>query len=150
MSVIFQRPSEMYLWFKLLHLFFMISWFAGLFYLPRIYVNLAQVEPGNRSEYLRLLGMAGRLFKFMTPLGIGAVLTGFVIPFTVNWWGMGWVHTKVTLGVVLLGYHFYCYRLLLDFQENRNRYTHKWFRVFNEIPVVIMAAALYLVVFKPF
>lgn len=140
----------MYLWFKLLHLFFMISWFAGLFYLPRIYVNLAQVEPGNRSEYLRLLGMAGRLFKFMTPLGIGAVLTGFVIPFTVNWWGMGWVHTKVTLGVVLLGYHFYCYRLLLDFQENRNRYTHKWFRVFNEIPVVIMAAALYLVVFKPF
>lgn len=140
----------MYLWFKLLHLFFMISWFAGLFYLPRIYVNLAQVEPGNRGEYLRLLGMAGRLFKFMTPLGIGAVLTGFVIPFTVNWWGMGWVHTKVTLGVVLLGYHFYCYRLLLDFQENRNRYTHKWFRVFNEIPVVIMAAALYLVVFKPF
>ncbi len=140
----------MYLWFKLLHVFFIISWFAGLFYLPRIYVNLAQVEAGNSGEYLRLLGMAERLFKFMTPLGIGAVLTGFVIPFVTGWWGMGWVHTKVTLGVVLLGYHFYCYRLLLDFQDNRNRYSHKWFRVFNEIPVVIMVAALYLVVFKPF
>lgn len=140
----------MYLWFKLLHIFFIISWFAGLFYLPRIYVNLAQVEPGNRSEYLRLLGMAERLFKFMTPLGIAAVLTGFAIPFVTGWWGMGWVHTKVTLGVVLLGYHFYCYRLLLDFADNRNRYSHKWFRVFNEIPVAVMAAALYLVVFKPF
>ncbi|MDO1509694.1 MULTISPECIES: CopD family protein [unclassified Neisseria] len=140
----------MYLWFKLLHVFFIISWFAGLFYLPRIYVNLAQVDTGNRGEYQRLLGMAQRLFKFMTPLGIGAVIAGFAVPFVTGWWGMGWVHTKVTLGVILLGYHFYCYRLLLDFQENRNRYSHKWYRVFNEIPVVIMAASLYLVIFKPF
>ncbi|QEY25292.1 CopD family protein [Neisseria zalophi] len=140
----------MYLWFKLLHIFFIISWFAGLFYLPRIYVNLAQVEAGNRSEYQRLLGMSERLFKFMTPLGIAAVLTGFTIPFINGWWGMGWVHTKVTLGVILLAYHFYCYRILLDFKEDRNRYSHKWFRVFNEIPVLIMIAALYLVVFKPF
>ena len=140
----------MYLWFKLLHVFFIISWFAGLFYLPRIYVNLAQVEPGNRSEYQRLLGMAERLFKFMTPLGIGAIVFGFAIPFVTGWWGQGWVHTKITLGVILLGYHFYSYRLLLDFQDNRNRYSHKWYRVFNEIPVVIMVIALYLVVFKPF
>ena len=96
----------MYLWFKLLHVFFIISWFAGLFYLPRIYVNLAQVEPGNRSEYQRLLGMAERLFKFMTPLGIGAIVFGFAIPFVTGWWGQGWVHTKITLGVILLGYHF--------------------------------------------
>ena len=121
-----------------------------MFYLPRIYVNLALVEPGNRSEYQRLLGMAERLFKFMTPLGIGAIVFGFAIPFVTGWWGQGWVHTKITLGVILLGYHFYCYRLLLDFQDNRNRYSHKWYRVFNEIPVVIMVIALYLVVFKPF
>ncbi|EGV36717.1 CopD family protein [Neisseria weaveri] len=140
----------MYLWFKFLHLFFIISWFAGLFYLPRIYVNLAQIDTGNRIEYQRLLGMAQRLFKFMTPLGIGAVAFGFVIPFVTGWWGQGWVHTKVTIGVILLGYHFYCYRLLVDFQEGRNRYSHKWYRVFNEIPVVLMIAALYLVVFKPF
>ncbi len=140
----------MYLWFKLLHIFFIIGWFAGLFYLPRIYVNLAQVQPADRQEYQRLLGMAERLLKFMTPLGIGAVLCGFVIPFVTGWWSQGWVHTKVTIGVVLLAYHFYCYRLLTDFQENRNRYSHKWFRVFNEIPVLLMIAALYLVVFKPF
>lgn len=96
----------MYLWFKLLHIFFIIAWFAGLFYLPRIYVNLAQVEPGNRGEYQRLLGMAERLFKFMTPLAVGAVVFGFAIPFVTGWWGQGWVHTKVTLGVILLGYHF--------------------------------------------
>lgn len=140
----------MYLWFKLLHVFFIIAWFAGLFYLPRIYVNLAQVEPGNRGEYQRLLSMAERLFKFMTPLGIGAIIFGFAIPFVTGWWGQGWVHTKVTLGVILLGYHFYCYRLLLDFRDARNRYSHKWYRVFNEIPVIIMIIALYLVVFKPF
>ena len=86
----------------------------------------------------------------MTPLGIGAIVFGFAIPFVTGWWGQGWVHTKITLGVILLGYHFYCYRLLLDFQDNRNRYSHKWYRVFNEIPVVIMVIALYLVVFKPF
>lgn len=140
----------MYPWFKLLHVFFIIAWFAGLFYLPRIYVNLAQVEAGNRGEYQRLLGMAERLFRFMTPLGIGAVLFGFAIPFVTGWWGSGWVHTKVTLSVILLGYHFYCYRLLVDFKENRNHYSHKWYRVFNEIPVVVMVLALYLVIFKPF
>ncbi|EGY51897.1 CopD family protein [Neisseria shayeganii] len=139
----------MYLLLKLLHIFFIIAWFAGLFYLPRIYVNLAAVGTGS-TEYRHLLGMAERLFKFMTPLGIGAVITGFAIPFVAGWWGQGWVHTKLTLAVVLLGYHFYCYRLLLDFQDNRNRYSHRWYRVFNEIPVFIMAFALYLVVYKPF
>ena len=78
------------------------------------------------------------------------VLFGLLIPFFTGWWGQGWVHTKITLAVILAGYHFYCYRLLIDFQERRNRYSHRWFRVFNEIPVLVMAAALYLVVYKPF
>lgn len=140
----------MYLWFKLLHIFFIIAWFAGLFYLPRIYVNLAQVAAHDGAEYQRLLGMAERLFKFSTPWAIGSVICGVVIPFVVGWWQQGWVHSKLLLGVALLAYHFYCYRLLQDFRHHQNRFSHRWYRVFNEIPVLIMIAALYLVIFKPF
>ena len=81
---------KMYPWFKLLHLFFIISWFAGLFYLPRIYVNLAQVEDTGSAEYRRLLEMSQRLMRFMTPLGIGAALFGILIPFATGWWVYGW------------------------------------------------------------
>lgn len=140
----------MYLWFKVLHIFFIISWFAGLFYLPRIYVNLAEIEHCHSQEYQRLLGMAWRLYKFMTPLAVGAVIFGFAIPFVNHWWNMGWVHLKATIGIILIGYHLYCYRLLLAFQSHQNRHTHRWYRVFNEIPVILMIVALYAVVFKPF
>ena len=139
----------MYLWFKLLHVFFMISWFAGLFYLPRIYVNLATAQAGG-AEYRRLLDMARRLLRFMTPLGGLALLFGLLTPFTAGWWGQGWVYGKLALGLALAAYHVYCFFLLRDFAAERNRRSHKWYRVFNEIPVLAMAAALYLVVFKPF
>ena len=122
----------MYLWFKLLHIFFMISWFAGLFYLPRIYVNLAQVDPqAEPAEYQRLV-------------------CGIVIPFANGWWGFGWVHVKLLLGLLLLGYQHVCRAHLRRFCEHACRHSHKWYRVFNEIPVLMMVAALYLVVFKPF
>ena len=141
----------MYLWFKLLHIFFMISWFAGIFYLPRIYVNLAQVDPqAEPAEYQRLLGMAQRLYKFMSPLGIGALVCGIVIPFANGWWGFGWGHVKLLLGLLLLGYQHVCRAHLRRFCEHACRHSHKWYRVFNEIPVLMMVAALYLVVFKPF
>ena len=139
----------MYLWLKLLHVFFVIAWFAGLFYLPRLFVNMAMVQAGS-VEYQCLLLMAEKLIRFMTPLGILAFAAGMVIPFVNQWWGMGWVHTKVTLGVILLGYHGFCWKLLQDFQDGRNRYSHRWYRVFNELPVVLLAVALYLVIFKPF
>lgn len=139
----------MYLWFKLLHIFFIISWFAGLFYLPRIYVNLAQVSP-QTAEYQRLIGMSQRLFKFMTPLGVGAVIFGIAIPFVTQWWGMGWTHAKTFLSLILVCYHIHCYFLLKAFEQERNRHSHKWYRFYNEIPVLIMIAALYLVIFKPF
>lgn len=138
----------MYLWFKLLHVFFVISWFAGLFYLPRIFVNLAQLTTGT-VEYQRLVLMANKLLKFMTPLGILAVVFGVLTVIAADFWS-GWAHSKITIGVVLLGYHFYCWRLLQDFREGRNHYSHRWYRFYNEIPVVLMALALYLVVFKPF
>ncbi|MGF6148581.1 Predicted membrane protein [Kingella potus] len=140
----------MYLWFKLLHLFFIISWFAGLFYLPRVFVNLAQVADTEGAEYRRLLEMARRLFRFMTPLGMFALLFGFLIPFAAGWWGQGWVYGKLALGLGLAGYHLLCFFLLRDFAAGRNRRSHRWYRVFNEIPVLAMAAALYFAVFKPF
>ncbi|MCP1661002.1 CopD family protein [Neisseria perflava] len=141
----------MYLWFKLLHIFFMISWFAGLFYLPRIYVNLVQINPQSEPvEYARLLGMAERLYKFMSPIGWLAVIFGVAIPFVTGWWGQGWVHVKVLLAVFLIGYQHICRAHLRRFAQHACRHSHKWYRVFNEMPVFFMLAALYLVVFKPF
>jgi putative membrane protein len=136
-----------YLYIKAFHLFFVVSWFAGLFYLPRLYVNLALAEPGK--EYDRLLLMAFKLFRFMTPLAVLALALGLVL-----WLGYGvsggWLHAKLALVAVLVGYHGYCYRLLQDFVQQRNRRSHVWFRFFNEVPVLLLLAVLILVVVKPF
>ena len=141
----------MYLWFKLFHVFFVISWFAGLFYLPRIFVNLAQVEAAEQPvEYERLSAMSRRLYKFMSPLGFGTLVFGILIPLVTGWWGQGWLHVKLLMGLLLLAYQFYCGALLHGFEEKRNKHSHKWYRVFNEVPVLMMVVALYMVVFKPF
>lgn len=136
-----------YLYIKAFHLFFVVSWFAGLFYLPRLYVNLALAEPGK--EYDRLLLMAFKLFRFMTPLAVLALVLGLLL-----WLGYGvgggWLHAKLALVAVLVGYHGYCYRLLQDFVRQRNRRSHVWFRFFNELPVLLLLAVLILVVVKPF
>ncbi|MGM8060339.1 CopD family protein [Vogesella indigofera] len=136
-----------YLYIKAFHLFFVVSWFAGLFYLPRLYVNLALAEPGK--EYDRLLLMAYKLFRFMTPLAVLALVFGLLL-----WLGYGvgggWLHAKLALVAVLVGYHGYCYKLLQDFVQQRNRRSHVWFRFFNELPVLLLLAVLILVVVKPF
>lgn len=136
-----------YLYIKAFHLFFVVSWFAGLFYLPRLYVNLALAEPGK--EYDRLLLMAYKLFRFMTPLAVLALALGLLL-----WLGYGvgggWLHAKLALVTVLVGYHGYCYKLLQDFVQQRNRRSHVWFRFFNELPVLLLLAVLILVVVKPF
>lgn len=138
----------MYLWLKFAHIFFIVAWFAGLFYLPRLFVNLAMVRPDS-EEYARLLLMSEKLFKFMTPWAVGALLCGLAMPLTQIGFP-GWVHGKITLGILLAAYHFYCGRLLRDFANRRNNRSHKWFRIFNELPVLILLAALFLVIFKPF
>ena len=134
---------------KALHLWMVVSWFAGLFYLPRIFVNLAMVEPASVAERDRLLLMAGKLYRFMTPLGILAVGLGLWL-----WLGFGfsggWLHAKTALVCVLLAYHFYCGRVLRDFQAGRNGRSHVWFRWFNELPVLVLLAVIFLVVLKPF
>ena len=141
------------LWIKALHIVFVTSWFAGLFYLPRIYVNLAMVPPDSHAERERLLLMAHKLYRFMTMLMMPAVAFGLVL------WlyygiglggGQGWIHVKVTLVAALIGYHLWCKRLLQGFESHANRRTHRWFRWFNEVPVLGLLAIVVLVVLKPF
>lgn len=137
----------MYLWLKFLHVFFIVAWFAGLFYLPRIFVNLALANDAN--EYARLLLMAQKLFKFMLPWGVGALLVGVSMP--LMFFGFpAWVWLKMAVALALAAYHVWCGFLLRDFVLKRNRRGDKWFRVFNELPVFALLFALYLVIFKPF
>ena len=134
---------------KSLHLWMVVSWFAGLFYLPRIFVNLAMVPADSLAERDRLLLMAGKLYRFMTPLGILAVGLGMWL-----WFGYGfagaWLHAKTLLVVVLIVYHLYCGQLLRQFQAGTNQRSHVWYRYFNEVPVLILIAVIFLVVLKPF
>jgi len=134
---------------KSLHIWMVVSWFAGLFYLPRIYVNLAMVPADSQAERERLLLMAGKLYKFMTPLGVLAVATGLWMWFAYGFSG-AWLHAKTTLVAGLAVYHLYCGRLLRHFNQGRNSRSHVWFRFFNEIPVLVLLAVIFLVVLKPF
>ncbi len=142
-----------FLWVKSLHIIFVISWFAGLFYLPRVFVNLAMVPPGSEAERQRLLLMARKLYRFMTILMIPAVGFGLVLwlyyGIGLRGPGNGWMHAKLTLVLVLLGFHFYCKRVLREFEQGRNVRSHRWFRWFNEIPTIAMFIIVPLVIIKP-
>ena len=135
------------LWIKTFHLLFVISWFAGLFYMPRILVNLAMED--NETSYARLLLMARKLYRFMTLLAVPALVFGLWL-----WLGYGisggWLHAKLVLVVLLIGYHHACGSLLKKFKQKRNTRSHIWFRWFNEVPVLVLFATLILVVLKPF
>lgn len=135
------------LWVKALHIIFVTSWFAGLFYLPRIYVNLAMEQ--DQKAHARLILMANKLYRFMQPLMLLALAFGIWLWLGYGFTG-GWLHAKLTLVVLLLGYHHYCGRLLKQFKAQQNRHSHVWFRWFNEIPVLILFAVVILVVIKPF
>lgn len=144
----------LYPWLKALHVFFVISWFAGLFYLPRIYVNLAAVPLENTAEYARLLGMAQRLKRFMLPLMLGTWIFGVAITFTLAglefWWSQPWLHVKILLVLCLTGYDGFCSKLLREFRDQRNTRSHVWYRWFNEVPVFFLLAILILVIVRPF
>ena len=134
---------------KTLHLWMVISWFAGLFYLPRIFVNLAMVPADSVAERDRLLLMAGKLYRFMTPLGVLAVATGLWLWLGYGFAG-GWLHAKLALVAMLALYHWYCGLVLGEFRSGSNSRSHVWFRFYNELPVVVLLVVLYLVVLKPF
>ena len=135
------------LWLKAFHIVFVVSWFAGLFYLPRIFVNHAMAsEP---AEIARLKLMEGKLYRFMTPLAVLALVLG-----TWLWLGYGfsggWLHAKLALVLVLIGYHLYCGHLVKVFAADNNTRSHKFYRFFNEAPVLLLTAVTILVVVKPF
>jgi len=145
--------SSAYLWVKAFHIVFVASWFAGLFYLPRLFVNLAMVPADSHAERERLLLMARKLQRFSTLLMWPALLLGIWL-----WLGFGigrgpgsgWMHAKLVLVLVVIGYHHFCRGLLRRFEQFENRRTHRWFRVFNEVSVLAFAAIVVLVVVKPF
>ena len=136
------------LWVKALHIVFMVTWFAGLFYLPRLFVYHADTH--DEAGQARFKIMERKLyFGIMTP---GALLT---IAFGMwLWLGYGvsgaWLHAKLLLVAVLIGYHLWCGKLVTDFKHDRNRRSHVWYRWFNEFPVLILIAVVILVVVKPF
>jgi putative membrane protein len=137
------------LWIKALHLFFVISWFAGLFYLPRILVNLAMEEDGDAAARARLLTMARKLYRFMTLLAVFALAFGVLLWLVYGFSG-GWLHAKLALVVLLIGYHHACGRLLAKFEQARNTRSHVWYRWFNEVPTIILLLVVVLTVVKPF
>jgi putative membrane protein len=145
--------SSGYLWVKAFHIVFVASWFAGLFYLPRIFVNLAQVPGDSHAERERLLLMARKLYRFSSFLMVAAIALGAVL------WlgygigrgpGSGWLHLKLLLVLLAIGYHHQCRSLLRSFEKLENRRRERWFRFFNEAAVVLFAAIVVLVVVKPF
>ena len=139
------------LWVKAFHIVFIASWFAGLFYLPRIFVNLAmETEPAATQ---RLLLMARKLFRFTTMLAVAAVALGLWLYLGYgigNGPGNGWMHAKLALVLVVIGYHHGCGVLLRKFEAGANARSHTFYRWFNELPVVLLLAITILVVVKPF
>ena len=139
------------LWIKSLHLLFIVSWFAGLFYLPRIFVNLALNSDATTTT--RLLAMARKLYRFTGIIMLPALAFGLVL------WlyygvgrgpGNGWMHAKLALVILVIGYHHACGSLLKKFENGRNTRSHVWYRWFNEVPVVLLFAIIVLVIVKPF
>jgi protoporphyrinogen IX oxidase len=141
------------LWVKAFHIVFVASWFAGLFYLPRIFVNLAMVPPESVAERERLLLMARKLLRFTTLLAVPAIALGLWL-----WWGYGigrgpgngWMHAKLLVVLLAVGYHHACAGMLRRFVAGQSRRSHVWYRWFNELPVLLLVIAVVLVVVKPF
>jgi putative membrane protein len=141
------------LWIKSFHIVFVASWFAGLFYLPRIFVNLAMVPIESVAERERLLLMARKLFRFSTLIAVPAVALGAWLwaGYGIGWGpGNGWMHAKLLVVILALAYHFSCGVVLGKFFANRNTHSHVWYRWYNEAPVLMLLAAVLLVVLKPF
>jgi putative membrane protein len=145
--------NHAFLWIEAFHIVFVASWFAGLFYLPRIFVNLASVPSDSHAERERLLLMARKLYRFMSLLMVPALVLGLVLWL---WFGAGkgpgsgWLDAKLVLVVGAVGYHHFCRRLLRDFEQLANKRSERWFRVFNEVSVLLFAGIVVLVVVKPF
>lgn len=138
------------LWLKALHIAFMVCWFAGLFYLPRLYVYHAMTDDASMRAQLCI--MERRLYRFVTPFALLTVGLGiWLIALNPGYYlSQGWMHAKLALVVLLLGYHHWCGRLLREFEMERSRRSHRYFRIFNELPVLILFPVVILAVLRPF
>jgi protoporphyrinogen IX oxidase len=137
------------LWLKAFHVVFVVTWFAGLFYLPRLFVYHATATDAPGLE--RFVTMERRLFGIMT-LG-GTLAAAFGVSMLVaapGYLAFGWLHVKLALVAVLIGYHLWCYRLMIALRDGKNRHSERWFRLFNEAPALLLIAIVVLVVVKPF
>lgn len=138
------------LWLKAFHVIFMVSWFAGIFYLPRLFVNHAETDSPDVVE--RLKGMERRLLLFVTPFAFLTVAFGvaLIMNYGREWFAAAtWLHYKMLLVLILLGYHGYCFKLLKDFANDKNTRSPKFYRVFNEVPVIILFVVIILAYLKP-
>lgn len=135
------------LWMKSLHIIFMVTWFAGLFYLPRLYVYHAETKDKISHERFKI--MERKLFYgIMTPGGILTIFFGLLIIINYDYQG-AWLNYKLILVGLLVIYHYYCWKYLNLFKNNQNNHSHIFYRIFNEIPVIILIAIVFLVIYKP-
>jgi protoporphyrinogen IX oxidase len=136
------------LWLKAFHVVFMVTWFAGLFYLPRLFVY--HVAASDAASQSRLVVMERRLFVMTT---IGGALTvlfgGLMVTLAPAYLMQGWLHAKLTLVLLLIGYHIWCLPLMRALRDGRNRHTERWFRLFNEVPSLLLIGIVILAVVKP-
>lgn len=142
------------LWLKAFHVVAMVSWMAGIFYLPRLFVYHAMAAPEDTIGKERFHVMERKLYRgIMTPAMIVTVALGvwMIVSYgTVFLRTNAWLHAKLTLVAVLIGYHFYCGRILWAFARGENTRSHRFFRVFNEVPVLLLIGIVVLVIVKPF
>lgn len=140
----------MILWLKAFHIIFVVTWFAGLFYLPRLFVYHAQSD--SKEVHAQLEIMERKLFWFILPFPILVTAFGIAIihVYGLSWLAASnWMHIKLTLVVALIGYHSYCYKLMQELKENPKKRNHKFYRFFNEVPVLMLFAIVIVAVIKP-
>ncbi|MDP2714977.1 CopD family protein [Rheinheimera sp.] len=136
--------------YKALHVFFMVAWFAGIFYLPRLFVYHASTKSPDCDAEFKV--MERRLLYFVTPFAVLTLLFGVLLIYSYGaaWFkASSWLHYKLVLVLLLYVYHAYCFKLLADFKHNRNRRSPRFYRIFNEMPVLILLAVVLLAYLKP-
>lgn len=136
--------------FKALHLFFMVAWFAGIFYLPRLFVYHAMTDNDHSRDLLKV--MERRLLYFVTPFALLTLVFGLLLIYSYGlaWFKSSyWLHLKLLLVALLYIYHAYCFKLLKAFKNDSNRRSDKFYRLFNELPVLLLLAIIFLAVLKP-
>ena len=141
------------IWLKAFHIILMVTWFAALFYLPRLFVYHAMLDPDDSSGDERFRTMERKLYRgIMTPGAVLTVLSGLGLmagygSIVIHW---GWLHVKLVLVALLIAYHIWCGRLMRDFARGANRHGHVWYRWFNEAPTLLLIAIVILAVVRPF